>query len=422
MTTELMTKNSNLECRGKLAVIVTAAGSSTRMKSSIKKEYLPLKGGTVLSTAVKAFLQTIDVTFLVITYPPGQIEDAKNALFCDQELKKLLLKLPVKLMFVEGSDTRQKSIFNAMRVLAGGGQIAEAGSSPDDGDSRPDYVLIHDGARPFVDSQTILNTLEATIEYKAAVPALTPTDTQKMLDEEGFVQEHLERRRMAAVQTPQGFDFEELLEAHKKASLDEKEYTDDTEIYGKYAGKVKIVQGSSETIKITYPKDYENKEKPMQEIRVGSGYDLHRLIEGRKLVIGGITLPFDKGEDGHSDGDALLHAVTDSLLGASGLGDIGSYFPPEEAKWKDADSKELLRKVWQDVKNAGWSIGNIDCVVKLEKPKFLPYRKEVISSIAGILGCAEDKVFVKAKTGEKLGDVGEGRAIEAWVSCLLIKN
>ncbi len=432
MTTEPTTKNSNLFCGEKLAVIVTAAGSSSRMKSSIKKEYLPLEGGTVLSTAVKAFLKTIDVDFLVITHPAGQIEDAKNALFCDVELNKLLMTSPVKLMFVEGSDTRQKSIFNAMCVLAGeniygnalpaGGFSTDGECSPSRGYERPDYVLIHDGARPFIDSQTILNTLEATIKYKAAVPALTPTDTQKMVDQEGFIQEHLERSRMAAVQTPQGFDFEKLLDAHNKAALDEKEYTDDTEIYGKYAGKVKIVQSSSENIKITYPKDYKNKESAMQEIRVGSGYDLHRLVEGRKLVIGGITLPFDKGEEGHSDGDALLHAVTDSLLGASGLGDIGSYFPPEEAKWKDADSKELLRKVWQDVKNAGWSIGNIDCVIKLEKPKFLPYRKDVIASIAGILECQEEKVFVKAKTGEKLGDVGEERAIEAWVNCLLIRK
>lgn len=154
-------------------------------------------------------------------------------------------------------------------------------------------------------------------------------------------------------------------------------------------------------------------------IKVGLGYDLHRLIEGRKLVLGGVEIPFEKGEDGHSDGDVLLHAVTDAILGASGLGDIGSYFPPEQAKWKDADSAQLLRTVLNDVYAQGWKIGNIDCVIKLEKPKFIPYRTRVISSIAGILGVDESQVFVKAKTGEKLPPVGTGDAIEATVVCLL---
>lgn len=156
-------------------------------------------------------------------------------------------------------------------------------------------------------------------------------------------------------------------------------------------------------------------------IRVGLGYDLHRLVEGRKLIIGGVDFPFEKGEDGHSDGDVLLHAVTDALLGASGLGDIGSYFPPEDPKWKNVDSAKLLQSVWKDVLDEGWKLENLDCVVKLEKPKFLPKRQEVISSIAKILGVENERVFVKAKTGEKLPPVGTGDAIEAYVVCLLNK-
>lgn len=154
-------------------------------------------------------------------------------------------------------------------------------------------------------------------------------------------------------------------------------------------------------------------------IRVGLGYDLHRLIEGRKLIIGGVEFDFPKGEDGHSDGDALLHAITDALLGASGLGDIGSYFPPEDAKWKNADSADLLRAVWKDVQAAGWKLGNLDCVVKLEKPKFLPKRQDVIRNIAAILQVQPDQIFVKAKTGEKLAPVGTSEAIEAEVVTLL---
>lgn len=156
-------------------------------------------------------------------------------------------------------------------------------------------------------------------------------------------------------------------------------------------------------------------------IRVGLGYDLHRLVEGRKLFLGGVEFDFSKGEDGHSDGDVLLHAVTDALLGASGLGDIGSYFPPEDEKWKDADSKLLLQKVWNDVRNEGWNIVNIDCVIKLEKPKFLPKRQEVINSIAQILEIESSNVFVKAKTGEKLPPIGTSQAVEADAVCLLEK-
>ena len=156
-------------------------------------------------------------------------------------------------------------------------------------------------------------------------------------------------------------------------------------------------------------------------IRVGLGYDIHRLIEGRRLLLGGVELPFEKGEDGHSDGDVLYHAITDAILGASGLGDIGSFFPPEDMKWKDADSAELLKTVMQKVRDAGWHIENLDCVVKLEKPKFIPYRRQVIESIARTLDVAPDQVFVKAKTGEKLPPVGTSDAVEATVVCLLSK-
>ena len=156
-------------------------------------------------------------------------------------------------------------------------------------------------------------------------------------------------------------------------------------------------------------------------IHTGMGYDKHRLVENRKLMLGGIEVPFEKGEDGHSDGDAVLHAVTDALLGASHLGDIGSYFPDTDPAFKDADSKKLLSIAWNDVKKEGWSLENLDIVILLEKPKFISYRDKVISSIADILGVTSDKVFVKAKTGEKTGDVGEGKVIEVFANCLLKK-
>ena len=156
-------------------------------------------------------------------------------------------------------------------------------------------------------------------------------------------------------------------------------------------------------------------------IRVGLGYDIHRLIEGRPLILGGIVLPFEKGEDGHSDGDVLFHAITDAVLGSAGLGDIGSFFPPEDMQWKDADSAKLLETVMEKVRAAGWHIENIDCVIKLEKPKFIPYRQQVIESVARALQIQPEQVFVKAKTGEKLPPVGTSEAVEATVVCLLSK-
>ena len=157
-------------------------------------------------------------------------------------------------------------------------------------------------------------------------------------------------------------------------------------------------------------------------IKVGLGYDLHTLVPNRKLMLGGIEIPFNLGEDGHSDGDVLLHAITDSLLGASGLGDIGEFFPPSDEKWKNADSKELLKYSWNLVKEKGYCLGNLDCVIAIEKPKILPFRKEIIKSIAKILEVEENQIFVKAKTGEKLGEIGNGLAVAVWSTCLLFRN
>ncbi len=398
----MTTKNNS----SKANVVICAAGSSTRMGGTTKKEYLPLNDGTVLSEAVKKFLNSIEVEILAVTVPENSLENAKKALFSDKTIEQKLRA--TKLIFTEGGSTRQKSVFNALK------KILE--SHPES-----DFVLIHDGARPFVSEKTIKDTLNATEEFGAAVPGTTPVDTQKLMDENGFIAQHLLRSKMAAVQTPQGFRLKELFKAHELAAKDGKEYTDDTEIWGKYSGKVKVVQGDSSNKKITYADDYTFGKQNMNSIKIGLGYDLHRLVEGRKLVIGGIEFPFEKGEDGHSDGDALLHAITDALLGASGLGDIGSFFPPEDNKWKDANSISLLKTVWNVICGEGWKLVNLDCVVKLEKPKFLPQRQKVIENIAAALNVEPEKVFVKAKTGEKLDSVGSGNAIEAWATCLLSK-
>ena len=157
-------------------------------------------------------------------------------------------------------------------------------------------------------------------------------------------------------------------------------------------------------------------------IRVGLGYDLHVLVAGRALMIGGVHIPFEKGEAGHSDGDVLLHALTDALLGASGLGDIGSFFPPTDPQWKNAPSSRLLQIVWEKIRQEGWQLENADCVVALQEPKLLPYRDTICTSIAALLNAPPDRVFVKAKTGEGVGVIGAGTAVAAWCVCLISRQ
>lgn len=231
----------------RIAIVVTAAGSSTRMGGTTKKEYLPLKNGTVLSGCAKTFLNTclsnFTITDFIITCPKGGKDDCKAALDKDSELTSILYNLwhdyKIIPQIVEGSDTRQKSVYNGLCAIQ----------------NNPDIVLIHDGARPFITPEVIIATVKAVIEYHAAVPGVTPTDTQKEMDENGMIIRHLQRSHLASVQTPQGFDYKQLLEAHNKARTDNKEYTDDTEIWGQYVGPVKVVSGDVNNIKITYPED-----------------------------------------------------------------------------------------------------------------------------------------------------------------------
>lgn len=407
-----MMKTKMINSSTSLALILTAAGSSTRMGLGKKKEYLPLKRGSVLSEAARVFLETADFSHVIITVPKNGAEEAEKNLFADNEIKNLLQNTSVH--FVEGSDTRQKSIYNALTFLK-------------EKINKKCIVLIHDAARPFVTRQIIEDTLNATKEHGAAVPVIDAVDTQKEISSDGTISRHLVRSFIKGVQTPQGFFLDEITECHKEAAKSLKEFTDDTEIYDAFphitgSKKVFTVKGDLCNKKITYASDIEIKKENMtNETRIGFGTDLHRLAEGRKFYLGGIEIPSEKGEAAHSDGDVLLHAISDALLGASGLGDIGSYFPPEDDRWKDADSKDLLKKIWSDIKSRGWRINNMDCVVETEKPKFLPWREKVIDSIASVLEIENSRVFVKAKTNEKLDAVGEGNAIKAYCVCMLYK-
>lgn len=405
-----------------LAIVILAAGSSSRMGGTGKKEFHALGKGTVLSSSFKAFLNAADLMHVsemltVICCVPGLEEETKKILFSDPELSSN--KDSIHVDFIAGGKSRQESVYLALSFLK-------------DKIQDNTIVHIHDGARPYLTSDLIVRITESAEEYGAAVPGLVPVDTQKVIDENSQIECHLKREKLIAVQTPQAFEFGTILKCHDLAKDSGNVFTDDSEIWDAYpeitcSRKVHVVQGEAENIKITFPKDIPEsqglvKNKGENMIRIGFGTDLHVLKEGRKFIVGGVEIPFEKGEEGHSDGDVLLHAISDALLGASGLGDIGSYFPPEDQKWRDADSKILLKKIWNDVRNNGWSLVNLDSVLELEKPKFLPYRAQVIKSIAEILEVKEEQVFVKAKTNEKQDAVGAGLAVKAYCTCLLEKT
>lgn len=234
-----MMKNSNI------AIVITAAGSSTRMGGNTKKEYLPFNNGTVLTNCAKTFLnacqKAYNISDFIVTCPLGGISECQSILQSDKDLQKLLTSLDIKIKVVEGSSTRQKSVHNALKAITAASAV----------------VLIHDGARPFVTEQIIRDGIETALEYGASVPALTPVDTQKRIDENGFIVEHLVRSELVAVQTPQCFDLEKLVKAHEQVMKDNREYTDDTEIWGHcYSDSpVKVYKGDSNNIKITYPAD-----------------------------------------------------------------------------------------------------------------------------------------------------------------------
>jgi len=218
----------------KIAIIITAAGSSTRIGSGVKKEYLPYKNGTVLSVCAETFFNAckeFEITDFIVTCPKGGVEQCREALG----------EVAGKVVIAEGAETRQKSVYNGLLAVKG----------------QPDIVLIHDGARPFVSRDVIIEALEAAIQDGASVPGITPTDTQKEIDKDGFVVRHLVRSSLVAVQTPQCFQFEKLLEAHGRAAAGSREYTDDTEIWGEYCGRVRVTKGDVNNIKITYPSDLE---------------------------------------------------------------------------------------------------------------------------------------------------------------------
>lgn len=315
---------------------------------------------------------------------------------------------------VAGGQTRQASVRNgllSLRELGGG----------TDGDDREALVLVHDAARPCASLELWNRVAAEAARSGAAVPVVPSVDSLKEVDDAGTVVASVDRARVLRVQTPQGFRFADLLDAHLAAASDEDsadgDATDDAALLERAGQRVTTVPGEEANVKVTNPEDLAVVARQLRgsapKLRVGYGYDIHPLVEGRRLVLGGVEIDYRLGLDGHSDADVLAHAVTDALLGAAGLGDIGQRFPAAEARWKDADSLELLAAVVADLAEAGFVPHNVDATVLAERPPLLPHLGDMRRRLAECLGVAEQVVNVKATRGEGMGPIGRGEGIAA---------
>jgi 2-C-methyl-D-erythritol 4-phosphate cytidylyltransferase/2-C-methyl-D-erythritol 2,4-cyclodiphosphate synthase len=291
-----------------------------------------------------------------------------------------------------------------------------------------DVVLVHDAARPFATAALVSRVIAAARASGAAVPALGATDTVKLARAEGdrrWVASTVPRQDVYLAQTPQGFS-REVLAAALAASSAVGEATDDAALVERLGGTVELVAGEPTNLKITTPADLAAARSgvtgaaPAATTRIGTGYDLHRLAAGRPLVLGGVRIPYEAGLDGHSDADIVCHAVTDAVLGAAALGDIGRLFPDTAAEWKDADSIELLRLATARVHEAGYRVGNVDATVIAERPKLLPYLLAMRTNLAAALGVDVSSVSVKGKTNEQVDSMGRGESMACHAVALLV--
>lgn len=373
----------------KIAVIIAAAGSGKRMGSGIPKQFLEIEGNPVLVKTALAFSQNQYVDgFFVVT---GEDFIAKS--------KDLLKDIDKFKGVVVGGKERQDSVYNGLKML------------PED----IDYVLVHDAARPFVTQDIIDVVVEKTVEKEAAVAAVRVKDTIKTIKENGTFKSTLTRNELRSIQTPQGFEKKLLLRAYKKAFNENYYGTDDAVLVEKTGACVYAVDGEYSNIKITTKEDM-----PM-ECRIGTGYDVHRFVENRKLILGGVEIPYDLGLLGHSDADVLTHAVMDALLGAACLGDIGKHFPDTDEKYKGISSMKLLENVAMLLKSQCYSIGNIDATIIAQEPKLSNFIGDMKINIAETLKISHNKVNIKATTTEKLGFTGRKEGIASEAVCILNK-
>lgn len=383
--------------------IILAAGAGKRVGGDTPKQFQEVAGRPVLVHTLAAFEACEAVDAIVLVGPEDRLETCA-ALSRQMGCRKVGA-------VVAGGAERQDSVRYGLAAVSDETRV----------------VAIHDGARPLVVDEDITRVIEAALETGASVIGRPLTDTIKRVDGDR-VEETLDRKDLWGVQTPQAFELGLICEAHERAVSDGFVGTDDTVLVERLGKPVRVVEGNANNVKVTSPKDLARVEDVLSRehvegtIRIGMGYDVHQLVKGRKLILGGVELPFDRGLLGHSDADVLIHVVIDALLGAVGEGDIGRHFPDTDASYKDVSSLTLLERTAEILRGRQAVIQNVDSTVMAQAPKLAGHITAMESNIADALGLDKDRVSIKATTTEQLGFVGREEGIAAQAVALIIKR
>jgi 2-C-methyl-D-erythritol 4-phosphate cytidylyltransferase/2-C-methyl-D-erythritol 2,4-cyclodiphosphate synthase len=388
-----------------VAAIIVAAGRGLRAGGEIPKQYRDLSGRSVIARACEAFVAHPDVDIvLVVIHPDDRAAYDRTVQGLSERPDKLLAA-------VAGGETRQESVRRGLEALF---------------PANPAFVLIHDAARPFVSRSLIDAALNASRRSDAAVPGVPVTDTIKVVDEGGRVVETPDRAKLRAIQTPQVFRFDRILEAHRAAAAAGLQFFTDDGALAEWAGlDVHVFDGDASNVKLTHPGDFQEAERRLKGAamayvtRIGTGFDVHAFGQGDHVWLGGVRVPHDRGVLAHSDGDVVLHALTDAVLGAIADGDIGVHFPPSDPQWKGASSDRFLAHAADRARARGAIIDHLDVTLLCEAPRLGPYREEMRRRIAEIAGLRLDQVSLKATTTEKLGFTGRKEGLAAQAAATL---
>ncbi len=382
----------------KVAAIIPAAGKGERI--GFKKQFFQLAGKPLIDYSLEVMQDHGDIQKIVLAVPAADLERIK-------EYTADILGYD-KVSVISGGRTRQETVKFALKEIG----------------PAVDVVIIHDGARPFVDKRLVDLVIKGAFDYGAVALGVPLNDTIKMVDSDKKIIETLPRSRLRSIQTPQGFRRFVILDAYRQAEHNNWQATDDAGLAEAAGYPVYVLPGNFNNIKITRQEDIDMANAILGnfKLRVGFGFDVHQLIAGRDLVLGGVKIPFAKGCLAHSDGDVLIHALMDALLGAAGMTDIGTHFPPSDEKYRNISSLILLGKVYDLLCRDNWQPGNIDCTIALEKPYIASYIPAMKIKISKALQFDQDLINIKATTAESLGPVGRGEGVAAYVLATIFPN
>lgn len=383
------------------AAIVPAAGQGSRMGSARPKQFLEIAGTPLLVHTLRAFLALPEIKTVVVVVPPGPGPETAEL------LRRYLSPGQVaRLILTPGGATRQESVRAGLDVLP----------------PEIDLVLVHDGARPLVSGAIIRRCLLGAVQSGAAIAAIPVQDTLKQVAPDGEILKSVDRTGLWQAQTPQAVRPALLKQAFARAEQDGFVGTDEASLLEHAGIAVTVVAGGEENFKITRPGDLRMAAGLCREtavMKIGHGFDAHRLTTGRPLILGGVTIPFELGLLGHSDADVLTHALVDAILGALGAGDIGRHFPDSDQQWQGISSLKLLGLVMERVAGKGLALGNADITVICQQPQLAPFLGAMRDRLAAVCAVGPDAVNIKATTTEQMGYTGRGEGIAAHAVVLL---